>query len=60
MATAQVLAHTLIADLFGTGLRVQNLMARAPEELQPELDEVADHIDKVIRELRGFAFGQRE
>ena len=58
-AAVQILAHTLIADLFGTGLRVQNLAARAPEELQQELAEVADQIDKVIGELRGFAFTHR-
>lgn len=58
-AAVQVLAHTLIAELFGTGLRVQNLMTRAPDDLRQELDEVASHIDNVIRELRSFAFDHR-
>src|SRR5581483_3354975 len=35
----QVLAHTLIADLFAAGLRVQNLAARAPSDVQQELEE---------------------
>lgn len=52
----QVLAHTLIADLFAAGLRVQTVAAQAPAELQPQLDEIADQLDKVIRELRTFAF----
>lgn len=55
-ATVQVLAHTLIAELFGTGLLVENLIARAPDDLRHDLDEIATHLDNVISELRGFAF----
>jgi hypothetical protein len=53
------MAHTLSADLFGAGLRVQHLAARAPSDLQEGLAEVTDQIDKVIGELRGFAFTHR-
>jgi hypothetical protein len=58
-ATIQVMAHTLIAGLFGTGLRVQNLAARAPDELRPELEEIAEQIDTMISEVRSFAFTHR-
>ena len=58
-ATIQVFAHGLIADLFGAGLRIQNIAGRASEELQVELEDVADQIDKAIQELRSFAFQQR-
>jgi hypothetical protein len=59
VAAVQIMAHTLIADLFGAGLRVQHLAARAPSDLQEGLAEVTDQIDKVIGELRGFAFTHR-
>jgi len=55
----QVLAHTLIADLFAAGLRVQNLAARAPSDVQQELEEVADQVDAMIRSIRSFAFAHR-
>lgn len=58
-ANIQVVAHSLIADLYGTGLRVQNLVGRAPTEMQDELNEIADQIDKVITEIRNLAFTQR-
>ena len=58
-STVQIFAHGLIAELFGTGLRIQNLRARADDELHPELEQIADQIDKAIRELREFAFSQR-
>jgi hypothetical protein len=58
-AAVQVMAHGVIADLFGAGLRIEQIASRAPVELQPELEEVADHIDKVVREVRAFAFQQR-
>lgn len=58
-ANIQVVAHSLIADLYGTGLRVQNLVGRAPTEMQDGLNEIADQIDKVITEIRNLAFTQR-
>ena len=58
-AAVQIMAHTLIAELFGAGLRVQNLTARAPDDLQQDLSDIADQIDKVISELRTFAFTHR-
>jgi hypothetical protein len=36
-----------------------HLAARAPSDLQEGLAEVTDQIDKVIGELRGFAFTHR-
>lgn len=59
VAELQVFAHGLIADLFGAGLRVQNLMATAPDELCDELEGIADHIDNAIRDIREFAFTHR-
>lgn len=59
-ATIQVFAHTLIADLFAAGLRLQNLARSAPEELQGELEEIAGQIDTVISDARNFAFTCRE
>ena len=58
-AELQVFAHSLIADLFGAGLRVQNLMSTAPDELCDELEGIADHIDHAIRDIREFAFTHR-
>lgn len=55
----QVFAHTMIADLYGAGLRLQNLARRLPAEAHDELQEVADQIDNVIVELRNLAFTQR-
>jgi hypothetical protein len=57
-AAVQVIAHTVIAELFGIGLRTQNIAGRAPDELQQELLDLADQIDKTIREVREFAFKQ--
>ena len=54
-SAVQTLAHGLIADLFGAGLRIQHLRAHVAEELPPELEQVADQIDKAIRDLREFA-----
>ena len=59
VGSVQVMAHSLIADLFGAGLRIQSLAARSPDELQQDLEEVAEQIDKAIQELRSFAFQQR-
>lgn len=55
-ATVQVFAHGLIAELFGAGLRIQNLRGQVSEELHPELEHIADQIDKAIREVREFVF----
>jgi hypothetical protein len=58
-AELQIMAHTLIADLYGAGLRVQNLVSHAPVELHKDLEEVAGQIDKVIGDVRAFAFTHR-
>ena len=58
-STVQILAHSLIAELFGAGLRVQNVRGHVPEEFHPELEQIADQIDRVIRELREFAFTRK-
>lgn len=58
-ADLQVFAHTMIANLFGAGLRIQNLMSSAPDELVADLESVADQIDDAIREMRQFAFTHR-
>lgn len=55
-STVQIFAHELIAELFGAGLRVQNLRGRVSDEHDPELEQIADQIDRAIRELREFAF----
>jgi hypothetical protein len=59
IAEVQVVAHSAIADLFGVGLRIQNLAAQAPESMDADLDEITDQIDRVISQLREFAFGGR-
>ena len=59
LSSTQILAHGLIAELFGAGLRIQNLRGQVSEELQPELEQIADQIDKAIRELREFAFTRK-
>lgn len=58
-AALQVMAHTLIADLFGAGLRVQRLAAQAPGDMQEDLEQVADQIDKAISDVRSFVFSHR-
>jgi hypothetical protein len=35
------------------------LRARVAEELQQELDAITDHVDKVVRDVRDYAFLQR-
>jgi hypothetical protein len=55
----QVMAHTLIADLFGVGLRLQSVRGRVPEEFRQELDEITDYVDKVVREVRDYVFVHR-
>jgi len=55
-STVQIFAHGLIAELFGAGLRIQNLRARVSDELHPELEQIADQIDNAIRDLREFGF----
>jgi len=56
----QVFAHTLIADLFGAGLRLQNLGARLPDDSRAELEQIADQIDKTIHDIRAFTFTHRK
>lgn len=58
-ANVQVFAHGLIADLFGAGLRLQSLASRVPDEAQAELEQITEQIDAAIRDVRAFAFGQR-
>ena len=55
-SAVQILAHGLIAELFGAGLRIQNLRARVDDDVQADLEEIADLLDKAIGELREFAF----
>jgi hypothetical protein len=50
------MAHTVISHLFAAGLRIQQLAPGVPESLQLELHEVADQLDRAIRELRSYAF----
>ena len=55
-SAVQIFAHGLIAELFGAGLRVQNLRARVDDDVRAELEQIADLLDKAIGELREFAF----
>ena len=52
----QIFAHGLIAELFGAGLRLQNLRGHVSEEIRLDLEQIADQIDNAIHELRAFAF----
>ena len=38
------------------GMRIQNLRARVDDDVQADLEEIADLLDKAIGELREFAF----
>jgi len=56
---ADGLIDTVVRGLFGTGLRLQGLLERSPEEMRAGIEESIESIDATIREVRAAVFGLR-
>lgn len=53
---ARDLHDLVIQRIFGTGLTVQSMRPRLPQELRPAADEVVGQLDEAIRDLRSAIF----